>query len=130
MLWEQTPVGAHSVRPSSCEVRLSPIGAIVDVAIQNIHRAYPTVTVDHYVIMPNHIHIIIVIKSVADGRTQFAPTVSRIIKQFKGSITKKIGRPIWQKSFFDRVIRNEDEHMAILQYIEENPKAWALDEYY
>jgi len=55
------------------------------------------------------------------GRTQFAPTISRIIKQFKGSITKKIGYSVWQKSFHDRIIRNEKEYWQITEYINNNP---------
>ncbi|MBQ2911822.1 MAG: transposase, partial [Clostridia bacterium] len=55
------------------------------------------------------------------GRTQFAPTISRIVKQFKGSVTKQIGKSIFQKSFFDRVIRDRREYLAVWKYIDENP---------
>ena len=53
---------------------------------------YETVRIDKYCIMPDHIHFIISINSNDDRRTQFAPTISRVIKQFKGSITKQIGK--------------------------------------
>ena len=55
-----------------------------------------------------------------------APTISRVIKQFKGSITKQIGRPIWQKSFYDHAIRNQQDYDEIWKYIENNPLKYAL----
>jgi len=75
--------------------------------------------------MPNHIHMLITIDT--SGRTQFAPTVSRIVKQFKGSITKQIGYSIWQKSFHDHVVRNEEDYLHIWKYIDENPAMWTED---
>ena len=77
-------------------------------------------------LMPDHIHMILIIDSDENGRTQFAPTVSRVMKQFKGSITKQIGRPIWQKSFYDHGIRNQQDYNEIWQYIENNPLKYAL----
>lgn len=58
--------------------------------------------------------------------TQSAPTISRVIKQFKGSITKQIGKPIWQKSFYDHGIRNQRDYDDIWEYIENNPLKYAL----
>jgi REP element-mobilizing transposase RayT len=75
--------------------------------------------------MPDHIHALVMLLSDENGRTQFAPTLSRIIKQFKGSITKQSGLPIWQKSFNDRIIRNEKGDQEVCQYIDENPLKWA-----
>ena len=60
------------------------------------------------------------------GRTQFAPTISRVMKQFKGSITKQVGRPIWQKSFYDHGIRNQQDYDEIWEYIENNPLKYAI----
>ena len=54
------------------------------------------------------------------------PTISRVIKQFKGSITKQVGRPIWQKSFYDHGIRNQQDYHEIWQYIENNPLKYLL----
>ena len=74
--------------------QLTDIGTIVDNEIRKIDGIYDVVDVEKYCVMPNHIHMLLVIRSDADGRTQFAPTVSRVVKQFKGSITKQIGKPI------------------------------------
>lgn len=65
-----------------------------------------------------------------NGRTQFAPTISRVMKQFKGSVTKKIGHPIRQKSFHDHIIRNDRDYKKIWEYIETNPLKWEEDCFY
>ena len=106
---------------------LSDIGIIVDNEIRKLNSVYDTVRVDKYSIMPDHIHFIISINTDENGRSQIAPTISRVIKQFKGSITKQIGRPIWQKSFYDHGIRNQQDYDEIWQYIENNPLKYALN---
>ncbi len=116
-------VGANCVRP---QIMLSKIGQIIKNNIDILDKTYQTVSVDRYVIMPNHLHLILRI----DGRTQFAPTISRVIKQFKGSITKQVGIPIWQKSFYDHIIRDEKDYLRICEYIEHNPAKWAEDKYF
>ena len=121
-------VGANCVRPPiSANVPLSDIGIIVDNEIKRLNSVYDAVRVDKYCIMPDHIHFIISIDTDADGRTQFAPTISRVMKQFKGSITKQVGRPIWQKSFYDHGIRNQQDYDEIWAYIENNPLKYALN---
>lgn len=108
-------------------VRLSKVGIVIKNEIDKMNMVYENVFVDNYVIMPNHIHLIIRIES---GRTQFAPTIGRIIKQFKGSITKQIGKSIWQKSFYDHIIRDDYDYQTKWQYIDENPGKWLEDELY
>lgn len=126
ILWR---VGANCVRPNE-KIPLSNTGVIIDNEIQKLSTVYENVKVDKYCIMPNHIHIILFILSDENGRTQFAPTLSRIIKQFKGSVTKQLGFSIWQKSFYDKIIRSDKSYLEVWQYIDENPFKWAEDEYY
>lgn len=118
LLWKN--VGANCVRPLD-QLPLSKIGIVIENEIYKLNTIYENIKVDKYQIMPNHIHLIIFIYEDSNGRTQFAPTISRIIKQFKGSITKQIGFSIWQKSFYDRVIRNEKEYQSVWNYIHNNP---------
>lgn len=119
-------VGTHSVRP-----KLFDIGEIAMTAIENIPQIYELISIDNYVIMPNHIHMILVIHSNHEsGRTLCAPTVSRVIKQMKEYVTKQIGYSIWQKSFYEHIIRNENDYKRIWQYINENPTKWQDDKYY
>ncbi len=112
---------------SPLPVELSDIGKIVDEEIQKMNTVYDAVRVDKYCIMPDHIHFILSIDSDENGRTQFSPTISRVIKQFKGSITKQVGRPIWQKSFYDHGIRNQQDYDEIWEYIENNPLKYILN---
>lgn len=118
LLWKN--VGANCVRPLE-QLPLSKIGIVIENEIYKLNTVYENIKVDKYQIMPNHIHLIIFIYEDSNGRTQFAPTISRIIKQFKCSITKQIGFSIWQKSFYDRVIRNEKEYQSVWNYIHNNP---------
>jgi REP element-mobilizing transposase RayT len=111
---------------SPANIQLSNLGKIVDSEIKKLNFVYDAVNVDKYCIMPNHIHFIISIKADKNGRTQFAPTISRVVKQFKGSITKQIGKPIWQKSFYEHTIRNQTDYNEIWEYIESNPLKWIL----
>lgn len=117
-------VGASCARPITI---LSEIGKVVDENIGILNDIYETVRVDKYVIMPNHIHLVIAIQN---GRAQLAPTASCVIQQFKGKITKQVGFCIWQKSFYDHIIRNEADYLRILEYIENNPEKWTEDKYY
>lgn len=115
-------VGTSIARPP--EVNLKPSGKIVDAAIQQIPAHYPGVQVDQYVIMPNHIHILLQLTE-AD-----CPRLERIIQQFKGYVTKQCGKSIWQDKYYDHVIRDENDYLTKYQYIENNPAKWAEDEYY
>ena len=125
MLWEEERnVGARIARP------LSQIGRIVKTAIENIPKYYETVKIDKYVIMPNHIHMILILHKDNSGRAMRAPTISTIINQMKGYVTKQIGFSIWQKLFYEEIIRNEEAYRNIWQYIENNPAKWAEDDYF
>ena len=92
-------VGAIIDRPQNVE--LSPYGKIVDEAIQNISSAYSTVSLESYVIMPNHIHILLRVCADEYGRPLVAPTMSRVVKQLKGLVSKQVGISIWQRSICD-----------------------------
>ncbi len=121
LLWN---VGATCGRPLVNNQNLSEYGIIVNDEVDKLNNVYgELVNVDKYVIMPNHIHLLIVLNNgiVVDGRPQVAPTISRIIKQFKGSITKQIGFSFWQKFFYDHIVRNEKEYFKIWEYIDTNP---------
>ena len=94
---------------------------------------YPMISVDHYVVMPNHVHLILVITAGhigTAGRTVCAPTVSRVVRGWKEAVTKQIGVSIWQKSFHDHIIRTETDYLRIWNYIDTNPAKWREDCYY
>ena len=94
------------------------------------------VVIDKYIIMPNYIHILPTVQRAGQSP---APThnLSGVIGAFKSRTTKAInqmmntpGRKLWQRSYFDHIIRNEADYLRIWQYIDDNPAHWAEDEYY
>ena len=107
------------------KIDLTDYGKIVEKHLQLIPG------IKHYVIMPNHIHLIIV----KDNGTMWAscPTsISDDIRSFKTVVTKEIGESIWQPRFHDHIIRDDNDYAYHIQYISENPKKWAMgkDKYY
>ena len=78
---------------------------------------------DEYVVMPNHIHIILGIEK------ESTKTISTIIGQFKRIVSKEVKKPIWQKSFHEHVIRNEKDYFIIKEYIQNNIINWKNDLY-
>ena len=117
-------VGADSIRPQN--VPLSNAGKIAQQGILQIASHFENVVLDKYCIMPDHIHLILRIESDIGGRIISAPTVSTIVGSMKRWISKQIGRPIWQKSFYDHGIRNQQDYDEIWKYIENNPLKYAL----
>ena len=96
----------------------------------DITRHYPAITVDHAVVMPNHIHLLLQINTDIDGWPMTAPTISTVINQTKGVISKKAGFSVWQKGFYDHVIRSDNDYRDIWNYIEGNPGKWTEDKLY
>lgn len=121
LFWEEN-VGAVIGRPQKAP--LNEHGKIVETAIKNIPKHYPAYSVEHYVIMPDHVHLLMQISCDEDGRPMTAPTISAVINQLKGSITKQIGYKVWQRSFYDHVIRNDADYSKHWDYIENNPALW------
>ena len=111
-------------------VPLTNLGAIVRQSIEDIPKHYPVISVDHYVIMPNHVHLLLQIHSDSDGRSMIAPTISTVVRLMKGAVSKQAGFPIWQKGFYDHVIRNDMDYQEIWNYIEGNPGKWTEDRLY
>ena len=124
--WEN--VGATIGRPQ--DIILSTFGKTAQKYIENIPSAYPVLSVENYVIMPNHIHLLLRVCADENGRPLVAPTMSRVVQHLKGRISKDIGVSIWQKSFHDHVIRNYADYEEHIQYIYENPLRWQEDELY
>ncbi len=121
--WEN--VGATIGRPQ--DIVLSRYGNVVDEAIKNIPSIYPAIDINCYVIMPDHIHLLLIIRADEYGRPMIVPTMSRVVQQLKGYITKRIGCSIWQKLFIDHVIRNREDYEKHVKYIYENPMRWRME---
>ena len=122
IFWDH--VGADIIRPQN--VPLSTVGKIAEQGILQIAEHYENVVVDKYCIMPDHIHLILRIESDVGGRIISAPTVSTVVGSMKRWVSKQIGKPIWQKSFYEHVIRNQQDYDEVWQYIENNPLKYTL----
>ena len=117
-------VGADIIRPQ--DVPLSAAGKIAEQGILQMAQHYENVAVDKYCVMPDHIHFILRIESDIGGRIISAPTVSTVVGSMKRWVSRQIGRPIWQKSFYDHGIRNQRDYDEIWEYIENNPLKYLL----
>lgn len=101
---------------------LTPIGSIVEKSICYIDNSYEHLKIDKYVIMPNHIHLLI---SITGGHGD--PPLPQIIGQFKSYTQKSYREKLWQRSFHDHVIRNENDYDKIWEYIDTNVLKWNED---
>ena len=117
-------VGADIIRPKN--LPLSEIGRIVEQAIKQIPSHYTNVSVDKYCIMPDHVHLLLRIESDIGGRIISAPTIPTVVGSMKRWVSKQVGRPIWQKSFFDHGIRTQQDYDETWEYIDNNPLKYTL----
>lgn len=157
------------------EMRLNKFGAIVQSCWDDLPAHFPNVELDAFVVMPNHVHGVVVIKEPnqrrgavtapdavstpnpggmnvpntggmnipnAGGETPplrnvaaYQPTLGQIVGYFKYQSTKRInklrgtqGTTIWQRNYFEHIIRNENDLVRIRKYIDGNPANWARDD--
>ena len=103
-----------------------PYGTIAEKYIRNAPE------IEKYVIMPDHIHMIIRLEngpmwaSASTDRTPQHNQISNIVRSIKVLVSKEIGTPIFQRSYYDHVIRNQQDYDEIWQYIENNPRKWVI----
>ena len=109
------------------QIKLTSIGRIIEKYIEDCNKKISKIYIDEYIIMPNHIHFII---SINGSPWTSTPTIPKIISSLKTIITKKIGYSIWQRNYYEHIIRNEKEYLKIKEYIINNPLEWENDEYF
>ena len=124
------------------EMQLNDFGKIIDETWQWLENQYPYVELGARVVMPNHSHGILMIDVFGRGVSRTAPTepikrkpLGRLIGAFKTVSTKQInllrdteGQVVWQRNYYERIIRDEREMDRIHRYIESNPSQWADDD--
>jgi putative transposase len=111
-------------------MELNTFGDIVRSHWQQLSQYYPNLIMDESIVMHNHLHGIIILESSTEN-TRF---ISEIIRGFKTFSAKAInkerglhGVPVWQRNYYDRIIRNELELDRVRQYIINNPQNWDTD---
>jgi len=123
------------------EMRLNEYGSIVQEAWQDLIHHIQNIELDEFVCMPNHVHGIIVILDMMVGAgSEPAPTgkryaLSEIVRQFKTFSAKRInekrkstGTPVWQRNYYEHIIRDDNDFNNIREYIFNNPLKWFFDE--
>ena len=108
-------------------VRLLPYGKIAEKYIKQLQDYYDNVKINYYVIMPDHIHILLFVKNGASRTsppTRQHSTLSRFVSTFKRFCNKEYGKNIWQDSFYDHIIRNKEDYDEHVKYIHDNPLKW------
>ena len=111
-------------------VHLSRCGTIVDSYIRSIPKAYSNVCLEKYVVMPNHVHLILrIMGNGAPGSSRPTQLLSRMIAAVKRFSNRDAGMNIWQSSFYDHVIRDDNDFLHTCTYIDTNPAKWAEDCY-
>jgi REP element-mobilizing transposase RayT len=140
------------------EVVLTPFGRIVDEAWRDLPRHYRYVELGEFIVMPNHVHGIILLKDDSVGRggsetrpytrpydrsnkhpydhpdttkRYGLPEIVRALKSFSArrinAVQQTPGLPVWQRNYYEHIIRNDDEMALIAAYIRENPASWQSD---
>ncbi len=121
------------------EMRLNDAGRLIEDAWQWLVHRYSYVSLDEYIVMPNHLHGIIVIGDQPLGASRSAPTprkpLGQLIGAFKTVSTRRFnnirgtpGQQLWQRNYYERIVRNEEELNHIREYILGNPVMWDTDE--
>jgi REP element-mobilizing transposase RayT len=126
-------------------VVLGPVGAIVAQAWDWLPTQYPYLELDTWMLMPNHLHGILILHedtmiAMRRGGSRAAPTqderkpLGQLIGAFKTVSTKEVNRlrgtpgaPLWQRGFYEHIIRNENDLVRIREYTLTNPAQWSLD---
>jgi len=132
-----------------------PAGVEARASWEDLPAHHALIHLDEYIIMPNHLHAIVVLEWIPEGDAGVATTALRndenhpdrskpgpdkdslgaIIGSYKAAVSRKLGwkkkhgYPLWQRSFFDHVIRTDEELHTIREYIANNPLSWQLDEF-
>jgi len=131
-------VGANGCWPvnNDMKIKLNEYGLIVDEELKNTENIRNEIKLGQYIIMPNHLHCIIIIQRNLSGGQPSAPTdninrkhtLSSFVSGFKSVVTKRINilrntprKPVWQRSFYDHIIRNDRSLHKLRGYIVNNP---------
>lgn len=127
------------------KMRLNDVGRLVRTVWGGLAERFPSVELDAFVVMPNHVHGILVLVGAGlalpvEGAASSAPTgttsitLGNVLRAFKSMSAIRVnrllprsGKPFWQRNYYEHVIRNEESLNRIREYIATNPLRWELD---
>ena len=116
------------------EIQYTQYGKIAEEQVYLLENRYPGIQIDQHVIMPNHIHMILLIEETTAGASP-RPTVMDVVCTYKSLTTRECKKvepieKLFQTSFYEHVIRGREDYDEIAKYIQENPAKWQLDKLY
>ena len=111
-------------------MQLSRTGIIVQNQIQTMVDFYSNVKIDRFVVMPNHIHLLLSIRGDKKETTLTNAIIPSFVSTLKRFTNKQAGADLWQRSFHDHIVRNEQDYLRIWQYIDSNAAKWKMDCFY
>jgi putative transposase len=107
----------------------SELGEVVQQALNALQQNYPETTIESWVVMPNHLHFILEIQQQTDI------SLGVLVRQFKYDTTKQInelrnspGTKVWQRNYYENIIRTDRAYQIIKNYIHQNPIRWEIDQ--
>jgi putative transposase len=127
------------------QMQLNDTGMLATKCWREIPEHFPHAVLDEFIVMPNHVHGIMILKNMAVGANNYSPlhhrhtgtskTIGSIIRGFKIGVTKGLrekfpGIQPWQRNYYEHVIRDENDLNQIRQYVISNPMNWEKDENY
>ncbi len=108
------------------QVYCNRIGRIIEACWREIPAHFPNVMPDAFVVMPNHVHgVLLFTDSVGVAHARPLPVV---VGAFKAAVSRRAGFGVWQRNYFEHIVRNEDELNLIRHYIDDDPLNWTTDE--
>ena len=138
--YDYSQPGAHFVTICTYDRELSLQADEVKEAVRSVWLGlparFPRVVLDEFVIMPNHLHGIVILAPTPASKdaTSSAPTLGTIIRAFKSisaiqsnRMLNRSGLPFWQRNYYEHLIRDEEELNIIRRYICDNPRNWLED---
>ena len=116
---------------------LTEIGQIAEAQLLELPKRFPRVRIEKYVVMPNHIHMLLTLaeEKPAGGASPAPTSVVDVVRVYK-SLTTRLSRPffsgsvLFQRSFYDHIVRNDEDFRNIWDYIDGNPGKWSEDRFW
>ena len=115
------------------KVELTEAGKIVAETLENYSELHPNVEISDCVIMPNHIHLIVFLSDICGPSGMPAPTdaaIPKLVSSVKRFSNKRYGQNMFQRGYYDHIIRDENDYLIRAKYISDNPAKWLEDEYF
>ena len=115
--------------PDAPAVRLSPYGSFVQETLEYLNTSWDSITIFNYVIMPDHIHILVQVHGEATTNVPANAVIPKFVSALKRFTNKKFQKSLWQSGYHDHIIRNQLDFQKYWSYIDNNPHARILKAY-